>query len=203
MSVDNTDRGDNLNVMRCETPYYSSLLDGFDARWDKNDSNEDLIELSCYFCIYFYTDGEDSDAAFQKIYNLTKGNTELVDRYTKWAEGVSMCEWEEDEISLDDVFINEKVSLVDNKFINKENKAGIDMKLIGLKNDKLVFVGLYDWQIYEISFTEISNIGKLFGATLYDVTHDPNIILKEAKTMSKKEIEQALGHKVILNDRRY
>lgn len=108
------------------------------------------------------------------------------------------------KVNLNDVFVNEKVSLLDNKFINwSDGKTGIDLKLIGLKDGKLVFVSTYDWHVYEIEYMNVEDKGKLLGGTLADVMKKPEIVLTEAKYMSVAEIEKALGHKVIVKEEKW
>lgn len=103
--------------------------------------------------------------------------------------------------NLNTVFKQERVSLLDNKFLNWDsNKAGIGLELIGVKDGKLVLVGQYNWQVYEIDFNSIEHKGKLLGAYLADVREHPEILLEDAKVMSVKDIEKALGHKVIVSD---
>lgn len=101
--------------------------------------------------------------------------------------------------NLNNVFREEKVSLIDNKFIRwSEDDAGIGMELIGVRDGKLVFVGTYNWQIYEIDYNSIEHKGKLMGCNLRDVKENPDIILTDAKYMTIEELEKELGYKVIL-----
>ena len=108
------------------------------------------------------------------------------------------------KVNLDEIFKGEKVTLLDNKFINWSNgKAGIGLELIGVKEGKLVFVGLSDWQIYEIEYIDVKCKGKLLGGTLADVREKPEILLSDAKYMTVEEIEKALGHKVIVKEEKW
>ena len=101
--------------------------------------------------------------------------------------------------TLNEVFAEENVRLDDDKFIQWNGKAGFGLELIGVKDNKLILVGNYNWQVYEIDYNSIENKGKLLGATLADVKENPEILLEDAKVMTVKEIEQALGHKVIVS----
>ena len=108
------------------------------------------------------------------------------------------------KVNLNDVFVNEKVSLLDNKFLNWDSdRAGIDLRLMGVKDDKLVFVSTYDWHVYEIDYVNVEDKGRLLGATLNDVMYQPEIVLTEAKCMTVEEIEKALGHKVIVKEEKW
>jgi hypothetical protein len=102
--------------------------------------------------------------------------------------------------TLKEVFSEENIHLDDGKFIQLKNgKAGFGLELIGIKDNKLILVGHYNWQVYEIDYNSIENKGKLLGVRLADVKENPEILLEDAKFMTVKEIEQALGHKVIVS----
>lgn len=95
-----------------------------------------------------------------------------------------------------------KISLFeDNKLKYKNSeKVGVGLELIGFdKEGDLLAVSDYDWEVIKITKDlVIEEMGRI-DHTLADVKDNPDLLLDEnTKLMSLRDIEKALGHKVIL-----
>lgn len=79
-------------------------------------------------------------------------------------------------------------------------EAGFDMSLIGFNKDgDILAVSNWDWKIIKIKNAEFETVGKL-DQVLRTVRDNPKLLLEEAKAMSVEEIENKLGHKVIIKE---
>jgi len=81
---------------------------------------------------------------------------------------------------------------------SKEHDYRCEISFIGFnKENQLIGVCKYNWNIIKITKDGMENVGKI-DCTLYDINKNPKILLEEAKLMSVKEIEEKLGHRVVI-----
>lgn len=82
-----------------------------------------------------------------------------------------------------------------------DKKFACNLHIIGFdENGFLTAVCGYDWSIVRMhSNSSWEHMGKI-QTTLHDVLEEPNIILKNTKVMSIKEISKTLGCNVIVRE---
>lgn len=83
----------------------------------------------------------------------------------------------------------------------KSDLFGLDLVLLGYdEHGDLLGVLCYDWTLIKIKKDlGIEELGRI-DRTLHEVRQNPEMVLEGAKVMTLKEIEEILGHKIVLRD---
>jgi hypothetical protein len=94
----------------------------------------------------------------------------------------------------------DKIEVNENKLkYVKNNEFGLDVTLVGFDKDgNILAVSHWDWEIIRINKDlSIEELGRV-DYTLRDIKDNPELLLDGAKLMSLREVEEKLGHKVII-----
>jgi hypothetical protein len=82
-----------------------------------------------------------------------------------------------------------------------DKKFGVGLTLIGFNSDgEILAVTEWDWKVVKITNNGcIETIGEI-DYHLHAIMHNPDILLKDVKVLSMREIEEKLGYKVIVSE---